>query len=360
MTLLTFTPLDTLFFRDGRPYNRDESNAQVVSQFPPFAPTLIGATRAAFARRLGWPAKDWQSHVKAKFGDGEDLGPVSFSGPYVMQDQDPLFPVPSLLLRAEDGRLTRLRPGRWRHCDLGEVVRLPEPQEQIEGLKEVSGWLTRNDMARVLAGDLPQGNVVPEDRVFGRERRVGNYRDPDSRTVREDNAIYSPAHIRLAQNTVLALLANGLPEDLEPDNPAPTGGEGRLCWIERSDTDFRMPDAPDFKASGGVLRYCAILVTPLDTEGLGLPQPESVFASLPGTMVSACIGRSQRAGGWLGAVPGGGEPLSLRSLLPAGSVLFMQAEGGEAERLRSLHGTKIGARLQWGFGQVLIGSWEDR
>jgi hypothetical protein len=35
MTLLVFTPLDTLFFRDGRPYNRDESNAQVVSCLVP-------------------------------------------------------------------------------------------------------------------------------------------------------------------------------------------------------------------------------------------------------------------------------------------------------------------------------------
>lgn len=78
----------------GRPYNCDESNAQVVSQFPPFAPTLIGAARAAFARRLGWPVKEWRSHVKAKFGDGEDLGPVSFSGPYVMQGPGAACPRP--------------------------------------------------------------------------------------------------------------------------------------------------------------------------------------------------------------------------------------------------------------------------
>ncbi|MCI0538133.1 MAG: type III-B CRISPR module-associated protein Cmr3, partial [Verrucomicrobiales bacterium] len=84
MTLFTFTPLDTLFFRDGRPYNKNESNSQVVSQFPPFAPTLIGAVRAAYARSLGWPEKEWDIHIKQKLGSGKDLSPVSFSGPYLL------------------------------------------------------------------------------------------------------------------------------------------------------------------------------------------------------------------------------------------------------------------------------------
>lgn len=39
MTTLVLHPLDTLFFRDGRPYNQDDpTQAEAASVFPPYPP----------------------------------------------------------------------------------------------------------------------------------------------------------------------------------------------------------------------------------------------------------------------------------------------------------------------------------
>ena len=61
MNVVYFDPLDTLFFRDGRPYHQGElSQAGVASLFPPFPSTLVGAIRAACARALGWTSGNWE------------------------------------------------------------------------------------------------------------------------------------------------------------------------------------------------------------------------------------------------------------------------------------------------------------
>lgn len=365
MTQLTFKPLDTLFFSDGRPYNLDESNAQVVSQFPPFAPTLIGAVRAAYARALGWPAKDWDIHIKQKLGSGKDLGPVAFFGPYLLKDKKPVFPAPASLVKGVNGKLVRLSPGPERHCDLSESkkVRLPEPHAPASKYEAVSGWLTVEGMQKLLESELPDPQtVLDKDILFRYERRVGNWRVTATRTVSEDNAIYSPAHVRLPRDVKLALVATGLPE-VEPDNPAPTAGESRMCWISREESKLDLPVAPKLEAANGMLHYCVILITPLDIEGIGLPKPNAAYAGLPGTLVSACIGKAQRVGGWggwKGPALGGGEPLPLRTLLPAGGVFFMKTSAKTLDAVDCLHGVKIGACQEWGFGQILIGTWGGR
>ena len=107
MTMLVLHPLDTLFFRDGRPYNQDDpGQAEAASVFPPHPPTVVGAVRAALARAMGWPSKTWD---KTKLGDGVDwqagdgaLGPLSFAGPYVLRNGEPLFPAPLCLVQGKD------------------------------------------------------------------------------------------------------------------------------------------------------------------------------------------------------------------------------------------------------------------
>jgi CRISPR/Cas system CMR-associated protein Cmr3 (group 5 of RAMP superfamily) len=51
--------IDTLMFRDGRPFNQGDTGAsEAVSIFPPLPPTIIGAIRAALWKHKGgpWPS----------------------------------------------------------------------------------------------------------------------------------------------------------------------------------------------------------------------------------------------------------------------------------------------------------------
>ena len=110
-------PLDSLFFRDGRPFNQDDEGMAVVrSAFPPFPGVLTGAFRAAVARAGGWregAERSWAdgpggTERKALLGDGpHDLGRLAFSAPIVLREtrkedgaagREPLFAVPRHLL----------------------------------------------------------------------------------------------------------------------------------------------------------------------------------------------------------------------------------------------------------------------
>lgn len=119
------SPSDTLFLRDGRPFNQDDEGlAEARSIFPPYPDTLVGAFRAAAARRAGWRDDgNWKGRsgpdgqaFEAVLGDGLDtLGALSFGPPVLLRrwrdGYERLFPPPlSLLRRAEDGTLHLLRP----------------------------------------------------------------------------------------------------------------------------------------------------------------------------------------------------------------------------------------------------------
>ena len=103
MIAVQFVPLDTWFFRDGTPFTAQSAPQEDVgSLFPPYPPTLVGALRAALARANGWDeAGRWPPELCEVLGDGpEDLGVLSFAGPFLLRDGQPLFQAPRHLLGA--------------------------------------------------------------------------------------------------------------------------------------------------------------------------------------------------------------------------------------------------------------------
>lgn len=173
-------PLDTLFFRDGQPFEQeDEGMADIRSLFPPWPPMLAGAFRAAVARRMGWNGiGDWPEQIRARLGDGpEDTGTLAFGPPVVLYEHsdrpEMLYPAPRHLMRAPqaDRPAALLRPaeGEWT-TDIGPMRLVGGG---VAGAKECSGcWLDARDMTRVLMGQLP-ARLIPADALRALEYRVG-------------------------------------------------------------------------------------------------------------------------------------------------------------------------------------------
>ncbi len=387
MTTLVLHPLDTLFFRDGRPYNQDDpGQVEAASFFPPHPPTLVGAIRAALARAMGWSDGPWSSELKESLGDGVDwqqgdgqLGRLRFTGPYVLKGRKPLFPAPLCLVRGKNRRgehiIGRLAPGEKIECDLPDPeksVRLPAMPNRtdVEGWRVFEHtWLTLDGTERVLNGEAPERpQIFKADQIWQAERRIGVQRDTQTRTTKRfeaeegepaKGALYASAHARLAQDVTLAVEVEGLSDVALDGSLAPVGGEGRSVWIEQRDDEIQLPHAPDLAPDqDGMLRYTVVLVTPADLDdkwpGPGDRLAGSTGEALPGEIVSACVGRAIMVGGWDGAAR---RPLPLRALIPAGSVWFLEAKTEEAEAARSWHGRAIGRSTGWGFGRVLIGRW---
>ncbi|SRR5579871_3015297 len=369
MTTLVLRPLDTFFFRDGRPYNQDDpGQVEAASLFPPYPPTVVGAVRAAAARAMGWPGAAWDT---AALGDGvdwqagdESLGRLRFSGPYILRNGEPLYPAPLNLVAGKDeggaDLITYLAPsGEALDTDIG-AVRLPAPIKAGHGFKTLERcWLNAKAMGRAINGaELTSDQVVPASRLSEAEPRIGIQRETARRTTVE-RALYVAGHVRPARDVALAVDVEAFPDVAFGESLTPLGGEGRSVWIEQRNNKTLLPQVYNLVPDrDGVLRYTVVLITPADLDdkwpGPGECLTGSTGEALPGKIVSGCKGRAIAVGGWDGAARG---PLPLRPLIPAGSVWFLEARADEAEAVQSWHGRAIGRSTGWGFGRVLIGRW---
>ena len=368
-------PVDTWFFRDGTPFTADSAPQENVdSLFPPHPPTVVGALRAALAYANGWNgAVPWSPSIREVLGDGPDLGVLRFCGPFVLRDEQPLFPAPRHVLGTKNGRegwvpAGFLRPGPPVTCDLGNDVRLPEAaaaQQDSGRLDAGTGqWLTQDGMNAVLLGGCPStSEVVSSKCLWKAEPRIGLARDSGARTALE-GMLYSTRHVRPRRGVSLGMRIAGLPADWKPpfDQLSPFGGEGRLAECREWKADIELHARPDWHALLDRIvdarEVVLVALSPLDIDGE--LRPGKVFDELGGArVVSACLDRPQRIGGWDSRVR---RPLPLRSVLPPGSALFCELPDPErfADAVTADDGlARIGSRREWGFGLVALGTWPD-
>jgi len=359
-----FHALDTLFFRDGTPFNAGEGGQSgVTGRFPPYMTTLQGAVRTALAYGQGWRPEEpdkWPQEL----GDHENLGELKLNGPYLCRDGEVLFPAPLLLMQkkeTEKTRFTRLVPGEEVLCDMGKM-RLPEPKEYLWGAKVMYGeWLTKEGIERVLAGGIPEKKqVIEQEDLWQNETRVGLERGEDSRMALQGK-LYSCVHIRPESNISIAVLVSGVPEDWHDKGARviPLGGEARLARVDIKDSICFVPKPPTLQVKEGFVRYTATLITPgcysNTKEVIRNGPPE-----LPGKCVSACVSKVEQMGGW---DIKNRIPRPLQAVIPPGSTWFLTAEESEKEKILSLHGQCIGETIadktNYGFGQIVIGCWEE-
>lgn len=366
---LQLAPVDTLFFRDSTPFAAGSaSQEEVGSLFPPHPTTVAGAVRAVLARLNGWNGKGrWPQALNQVLGDGpDDLGEIRLAGPFLLHEGRPIFAMPRHLLGAtEAGRWLPqviLRPGSAVSCDLGGAVRLPELPRHAGGSEMLkpgeSCWLTRGGMEAVLRATLPpQTEVIPRARLWREERRIGIERDSGTRTAKE-GMLYSTRHVRLMADVALGVQVTGLPDawSLPFGTLVSLGGEGRLveCRSWREEMDIDQPLEPII--ANGRLVVVTLTPTDLSADTAAGRQP---LRELGVRVVSACLGRSQRIGGWDSVAR---RPTPLRNLLPAGSVLFCEIDDASRFSETTARGgslLRIGGRQQWGYGAVAFGRWPD-
>jgi CRISPR-associated protein Cmr3 len=377
MTLKAYSlrPVDSWFFRDGRPFNQGEkTQTDVQSMFPPFATTVVGAIRASLARSMSWKGYgDWSAEIKAKLGDGQNLKPLKFQGPYLIRNMngriDPLFPAPLSILgkpssdEEKSWTFASLSPVKEGiNCDLGKGVRLPAAKNAT-GMMSLNGFfLTQEDMGLALHGEDLQGiNPIPANSLWELEYSVGIARNCLTRTA-EEGMIYSAQKVRLRHEVALAMHVGGLDNETKLQTTLLLGGESRMAYSEQLARPVDMIEAPALQSSGGVIRLTVTHITPAYFDG-GLPGPGKELPGVSGAkVISACLERPLRIGGWDSVPDKNGirkGPISLRPFIPPGSTWFCEAETGLAEKIRKLNGCHIGGYSDFGFGQILIGSWKE-
>lgn len=358
---IRFTPVDTLFFRDGSPFNREELQSNVNTIFPPSPTTLAGAIRAAWARAMGWDGDgrggNWAKCCKDKLGAGFLLPEtISFNGPYLFLNGNPVFPVTAHILgkppndpqTEKPSDLVFVLPGREMVTDLGAVLLPVKPAEASTiGRKALVSewWVTVSGLHQILRGNLPDTDtLIHQSALWVVENRMGNYREE----VRVTGlmALYAPQHIRLQPGVELVMFSTGLP-DIEitkiTSNPVPTGGEARSCWLAIEEGGIEKYLHTETNISNG--KSTLVTLTPAQIEA----SPGSILIE-GSTPVSCCNQRPIMLGGWDCE-----KPRQLVPCLRPGSVLFMDTKNiRTAGKIITYGKEEIN---KWGFGRFVTGTW---
>jgi CRISPR-associated protein Cmr3 len=369
-------PLDTLFFRDGKPFGFGES-AYLESIFPPTPQTMQGVVRYNIIRAHCNSNTIFQCKVcsfsdcilpkNIGSSDEGNYGSLDIYGPYLVEDGKRYYHVPLDLMQEAEGqkRLVSLKPSENSadQCDSGNIS-LPAKPAEYCAIKEVKGWIEENALLEYIREQkLPDKKSLRQDSdFFEKEPRVGIGRDYATHTAKE-GMLYSIAPLRFNKDTAIGVKVGGIDESLQPKhNCTKFGGEGRVCKLEIKDC----PDTENqFKFAFADKYIKMLLLQPADF-GRWLP-PGFEAISQNGSMrwegsinrvnlqlVSACIGKPQKIGGWDMA---SGSSKAIKSYVPAGSVYFFKAAAGDVTVLATEG--KLGENTAIGFGHYILGRWSD-
>lgn len=359
-------PVDSWFFRDGRPMHIDESAlGSFKSLFPPFASTVTGCLRAAFARSKDWDGRSrWKKEWNTDLGDFNETGPLRFSGPHLCKGGELYFPVPQNMYFVDSTPSAMARPSSEKSLtDLADrPVHIPEMRPENPAAKVRDDlYISRAGLEKVLNGELPaEGDAfLPVSELWTYESRIGIRRSTETLTTQE-NALYTTEHVRLGDDVSLVCGIDGLKDGYNaPSAPQPFGGEGRLACVEELNADG-VPMS--FNAGGDKLsRFALYLLTPLKLGGMTLT-PESAVKTDKGLFTLKCAVTSKvfHVGGWsVKSKDESGKNMKYRKqtrspLMLGGAVLFCESE---AVALRVGNVVRIGDDTEFGFGVAVVGQW---
>jgi CRISPR-associated protein Cmr3 len=380
-----FDPLDTLFFRGGLSIDAGETG-YVESIFPPHPQTMQGVVRSAVILShckdpdfSGFGKCDTCGEKKCPLPEAigspkeGSYGALDVYGPYlykeVNEEGNRYFPAPLNLMREKEGdeRLFSLVPGKAVSCDLGNVYLPANPENgNYKPFEAAGGWIWEDALLRYLKDKkMPaRDELLAEEEFYVKEPKAGIEREYATRKVKT-GMLYSIVPLRFKEDVKIGLRVNGIAKELEPKGFATKiGGEGRICGLEIKDYG-KSTDKLHLKNRD---RIRLVLLQPADFDGKWRPSSlqekqqsdkttcwEGKIDGINGVtlrLISACIGRQQKIGGW-DMVKKAVKPM--RSYVPAGSVYFFEVINNSVSEIPAEG--KIGENTKIGLGHYLLGRW---
>ncbi|MBD3167006.1 hypothetical protein GF324_10430 [bacterium] len=364
---LFLEPLDTLFFRDGRPFTQ-AGNARGDLPQPQ---TLTGALTTHLLRQAGLEDfMQWRDAFQNAGGDmalalnecglDEGYADIRYRGPWPASapngsPQPKVFlkapvilmwddkPEPEAMFRYAPMRPGELPPG-WR---LMEDERVPLWIRRQDLGKAVEGFVDLEGMETFLRGETPaKKNLHEASSLYGYDSRTGIGINAATHSV-EEGLIYSVS--MLAMKKGMGFYAEiDLPETLgsstlfQDDTILHWGGEGRRVRVQPAEP-VRWPAV----AVDGSKRSAYVLTTPGRFSQGWQPDAPPQGASL----LAASVPGHGAVSGW-DLAKGGPKPT--RFTVPAGSVYFFDNDTGA--NLETFSNTPDNLREGWGL--VLRGVWD--
>ncbi|HWR31082.1 MAG TPA: type III-B CRISPR module-associated Cmr3 family protein [Negativicutes bacterium] len=349
MAILALNALDTLFFRDGKPFSLGEET-WADGIFPPPLSVLYGALRTAY---LSEHIADLQSANS----DDDPTKRLKVNYYAYLRSDGYYYPCPLDIVEKKERRdrntpeylMLKCVEKTKEHCsslDCLNMTRLLQSQEPVE---DAIGLIDEISLNEYLQNNSVPAKLCPTHEYLKEEPKIGIGRNDLTRSS-DDGMLYRVGMKRLSQtNLVIGYSGFDLLGALMR-----LGGEGKAVSVS-------VPDqSPNIRKPENILGeyFKLYLATPAIFKDGWRPASEKI----PGAeLVTAVVGRPVYIGGFdmkpkNGKPPG---PKSMRRAVPAGSVYYYR---GSIEKAAGLHATSISDYgSEQGYGIVYIGKVnEDR
>ncbi|MDY0092892.1 MAG: type III-B CRISPR module-associated protein Cmr3 [Candidatus Vecturithrix sp.] len=373
VTSIRIDALDTLFFRDGKPFTMGAED-WADAQFPPSPAVIYGALRSQY-----FSEKDHAKDLPNANTQQDPTAPFTITLITLHQQERLLFPMPADYARLKERPeedceavlLHHIEAVPLSNCRMPHIISADESKkvESIEG-----GFLSSSDLLRycedtpeTLQYERLQDFTVPETKL-GIGRQNATHTAEDGKLYRVDmRRLASKRKFGDEQLQHLSLYVEFTGLDLAESGVFRLGGEGKMTYYQRvSPFSFDPPKltGKHFKLYLATPAFFARGWLPGWIDPTTLKACQSPYSNLQMRLETAIIGKPVRIGGFDMKA---GKPKVMRQAVPAGSVYYFTLEGDIQEAVALFHRQRISdappdpdapyhpGDSQQGFGLTFIG-----
>lgn len=355
--MIIIEPIDTLFFRDGKPFSMGDQ-AAAFGIFPPYPSTAYGAIRTGIIAQDQGLSSFYAGGMADEIGTIDDSSSASFKlkgiFPYSINDNHLYFPAPLDLVTDKDkksAKITEIKKGTPFSTNI-KIDQYPFPFEMEKATSVKGYYITHIDFESYLNSSRNEFDIYPESTFCMVEYKTGIKIDPLTKTADEGN-LYRIGMRRFEKDFCLACNVKGAPS-LRKEGVLKLGGEGKAVRYHNS--EFQLPDTREtvvkrIKETGIIKIYFA---TPAIFETGWVPDEKIINGpDYKLKLITASIGSPVSIGGW--DMGKGGHKTMMRGM-PAGSVYYFKILNGDVEKIyQHLHYRNISERANEGFGLIMVG-----
>lgn len=337
-------PLDTIFFRDGRPFSMGyDTWANLI--FPPYPSTIYGSIRSWLIFERGSLIDFENNKFENELGTPNKKGSLKINGIFIEYYDTLLFPIPRDLLILEEPKdlhkcdenknLDKYRKNQKTLISLS-LTQKPEVfisdyeldyilvNKSNEKLDEAEGFLDINSLLKYLISNDNSFHPIDRKDIFEIEYKIGIKRNRKTLSS-EEGYLYRIPMIRLKKDVNFFIQIEGL--NYYPERGIiQLGGEGRIAEIKKYDNDL-LKDLRDinFEFKNNIFKL--YLATPAIFNNGWLPEwidksnYEGKYNGIRLKLIGCIIGKYNLIGGWNLANQ---KPKPMFKAVPSGSIYYFK------------------------------------
>lgn len=367
--LVQIEPLDSLLFRDGRPFTAGTTHS-AKSVFPPSPSVFAGFIRSKIFTD-NWQGNEnetWEK-VKDKIGEkNNDFGKLKIKAICLKKKESDgfnyYFPSPLDICyekRNDEQRQTYiLCPDKLEISGISYKTNnpfnsevLPFAPKEINFIETKSGFISKDNMEKYLRGENISKDDIKEIGYFvGSEPRTGI--KVGSKYTVEEGYLYSVEFLRFKDSGFAVYMDNI--DGINWNNEIYyMGGEKRQVKINTENAEISFNTESISEKIKNSKKFKILLLTPAYSKQIEPKKIKELFENknIEAKLLSAVI-KTEPFGGW---DISNNCPKPTEKLISAGSVFYYELKEGEVNNLISMNFESISDKYDaLGFGRILIGS----